>query len=99
MKKRRRWPVDKTVYDKINDIKKLHTPEIKELCVTIGGGCYGYTHDLAWALIGLNERTRDNWNSHYACGWSEMVEMVLTQINNNDVAVIDAIEKILNLLD
>jgi hypothetical protein len=79
-------------------MKRLHTSAIKELCANIGGGCYGYTHDLAWALIGLNEKTRDAWSSHYACGWSEMVEMVLSQINKNDVAALDAVKKIIEIL-
>jgi hypothetical protein len=48
---------DKYVYDGIGEMKQLHTPEIKELCAKIGGGCYGYTHNLAWTLIGLYEKT------------------------------------------
>lgn len=87
----------KMVYNAISDMKKLQTPEIKDLCANIGGS-YGYTHDLAWALIGLSERTQEHWNSNYACGWAEMVEMVLTQINSNDVAVFDSIKKIIDLL-
>ena len=73
--------------------------EIKELCANIGSSCYGYTHDRAWALIGLNECTRDAWDSHYACGWSEMIEMVLTQINKNDIAVLDAIKRIITVIE
>ncbi len=89
----------RTVYDKISDMKRLHTPAIRELCARIGGPSYGYTHDLAWALIGLNERTKGAWNTHYACGWSEMTELVLTQILRNDQDVLDAVNQILELLD
>lgn len=90
---------DNTVYDKIGDMARLHTTEIKALCADIGGRCYGYTHDLAWALIGLNERTQDAWNSHYACGWSEMVEMVLGQIDRNDKDVFGAVNKMIEILE
>ena len=91
--------VGKTTYDLISDMKKLHTPDIKELCAKIGGNYYGYTHDLAWALIGLNERIQENWNSIYACGWAEMVELVLKKIDSNDVAAFEAIKKIIDILE
>jgi len=53
------------------------------LCKEIGGPCFGYTYDLAWALIGLNELV--DWSTHYACGWGEMVELTLDRIKQNDV--------------
>jgi glycosyltransferase A (GT-A) superfamily protein (DUF2064 family) len=53
----------------------------------------GYTHDLAWALIGLNERA--DWSTHSACGWGEMVELTLDRIKQNDIQAHDAIQRAL----
>ena len=63
------------------------------MCKEIGGPCFGYTYDLAWALIGLNELV--DWSTHYACGWGEMVELTLERIKQNDIQALDAIERAL----
>ncbi len=70
-------------------IEELQNPAFDDICKEIGGPCYGYTHDLAWALIGLNERA--DWSTHYACGWGEMVELTLDRIKQNDIRVLNAI--------
>ncbi len=74
-------------------IEALQDPAFDDICRQIGGPCFGYTHDLAWALIGLNERA--DWSTHYACGWGEMVELTLERIKQNDIQALDAIERAL----
>jgi hypothetical protein len=85
-----------TAYDRVSDMKKLREPEFKELCNKIGGECYGYTHDLAWALIGLEERA--DWTAHYAGYFGEMTELTLSQIEKNDEKALDCINRIIELL-
>jgi hypothetical protein len=74
-------------------IEELQDLAFDDICKQIGGPCYGYTHDLAWALIGLEERA--DWSTHYACGWGEMVELTLGRIKQNDIAALDAIKRAL----
>lgn len=76
--------------------EELRDPAFAELWSKIGGPCYGYTHDLAWALIGLNEWA--DWSTHYACGWGEMVELTLDRMKKNDMEVLDTIKSALEVL-
>ena len=52
---------DTAVYDAVGDMKRLRAPELQELWDKISPSC-GYTHDLAWALIGLDECA--DWTKH-----------------------------------
>ena len=88
---------DFSVYDSIGDMKKLCAPELKGLWDRISGPCHGYTHDLAWALIGL-EACAD-WNQHAAGYFGEMVELTINQISKNDAAALDAIKKAIEILE
>lgn len=77
-------------------VEELKRPEIAALCGNIGPS-YGYTHDLAWALIGLGERL--DWDKdHLACGYGELVELTLSQIKNNDAAVLASLKSIIAAL-
>ena len=84
------------VYDGISDMKKLSAPEFRELWAKIGGPCYGYTHDLAWALIGLQQCA--DWTKHAAQYYGEMVQLTLYQIKKNDLEVMEAIRSALQKL-
>ena len=64
---------------------------MKELWDKISGPCFGYTHDLAWALIGLDECA--DWSRHAAGYFGEMVELTLSQIAKNDEEVLGAIKE------
>ncbi len=79
------------------DVEELKDPALDEICAKIGGPYYGYTHDLAWALIGLEERA--DWTKHYAGYLGEMVELTLSQIAKNDIAVLEAIGQALEILN
>jgi hypothetical protein len=76
-------------------IEELKNPAFDDICKEIGGPCFGYTHDLAWALIGLNEYA--DWSKHYACGWGEMVELTLDRIKQNDIQALDAVKRALEV--
>lgn len=88
---------DASAYDAISDMKKLRSPECAALWDRIGGPLYGYTHDLAWALIGL-EACAD-WTKHAAGYFGEMVELTLSQIARNDAEVLAAIERAIEILE
>lgn len=88
---------DASVYDAIGDMKKLRDPQFKELWDTISGPCCGYTHDLAWALIGL-EACAD-WTQHAAGYFGEMVELTISQIAKNDEKALEAIKKAIKILE
>lgn len=74
----------------------LRAPALRPLRDKIGPS-YGYTHDLAWALIQLSE-TADWSRREYACGTAEMVELTLGRIRQNDEDVLAAIEQAIPLL-
>lgn len=88
---------DAAVYDAIGDMKKLRGPGFKELWDKISGPCYGYTHDLAWALIGLEECA--DWSKHAAGYFGEMVELTLSQIAKNDIEALAAVKQAIGLLE
>lgn len=77
--------------------EELKNPELDDICNKIGGPYYGYTHDLAWALIGLDECA--DWSKHAAGYFGEMVEMTLNQIQNNDIAVLEEVKRAIILLE
>jgi hypothetical protein len=88
---------DASVYDSVGDMKKLRAPELKELWDRISGPCCGYTHDLAWALIGLEQCA--DWSLHAAGYFGEMVELTISQIAKNDIAALEAITKAIEILE
>lgn len=80
----------------ILEMEELRGPDFYPLWDKIGGPCYGYTHDLAWALIGL-EGCAD-WSAHAAGYFGEMVELTISQLAKNDLDVLAAIEKAIELI-
>jgi len=86
------------VYDGVGDMKKLRAPELKEILDRLGHA-NGYTHDLAWALVGLNETA--DWKRHvYRTGYfGEMAELTLCQIKKNDEQVLEIIKQVLEILE
>ena len=57
---------------------------------------YGYTHDLDWSVIGLEEHLPwGNWKSHY---YSDMLELIIRQIKENDEKVFGCIRQLINML-
>lgn len=86
-----------SLYDSIGDMKKLRAPEFQRLLGKISGPCCGYTHDLAWALIGLEECA--DWTKHAAGYFGEMVELTLDRIAKNDAETLDAIKKAIDILE
>ena len=64
----------------------------------ISGPCNGYTHDLAWALVGLNETA--DWKGHvYRTGYfGEMAELALAQIRKNDEEALACVKEALAIL-
>jgi hypothetical protein len=77
--------------------EELRNPAFDEICRKISGPCNGYTHDLAWALIGLSERA--DWSTHYACGWGEMVELTLKRIKQNDIEALNLVKCAIEILE
>jgi hypothetical protein len=82
-------------YDEMGDMKKLRDPKYKGFLDEISA-CCGYTHDLAWALIGLEECA--DWNRHAAGYFGEMVELTLGQIAKNDARVLEIIKELIDNL-
>ncbi len=72
--------------------KETQSGEYDRLCAVVAP-TYGYTHDLAWALIGLYEQL--DWSKFYAFGIAEMVQLALSQIHKNDVRVLGEIKSII----
>ena len=78
-------------------IPELRSPALDEVCRLIGGPYYGYTHDLAWALIGLEECA--DWTKHAAGYFGEMIELTISQIEKNDRAVLEQIGRAIEILE
>jgi hypothetical protein len=87
---------DVGVYSRIGDMDKLRSPRLAQLLGEISGPCCGYTHDLAWALIGLEQCA--DWTKHAAGYFGEMVELTLSQIAKNDARVREIIGELLKVL-
>jgi len=87
------------VYDRIGDMKLLRNPALKESWNQIGGPLYGYTHDLCWAVTGLEETA--DWSKHvYKTGYfGEMVELVLVKLREHDEKVLEIIKRALEILE
>lgn len=77
-------------------VDELRAPALDGLCAAIGGPCHGYTHDLAWALIGLEERA--DWTKHHARYFGEMAQLTLRQIADNDARALEAVKAIIELI-
>lgn len=83
------------LYDRVGDVKKLGDPAMNEMLGTIHWR-YGYTHDLAWALIGLDQCI--DWNNGQSHYYGDMIEVVLMKIKENDEAVLDCVRKMIQAL-
>ena len=60
---------------------------------------YGYTHDLAWSLIGWNDVT--DWvkpHGGIVIGYAEAVQLILWRIQQNDRDVLSAVKQTLERL-
>lgn len=86
-----------STYDMVCDVSKLKNPLFKENIQEIGFSLYGYTHDLAFALIALEECV--DWNTHAAGFLGEMIELTLSQIKKNDENVLQNIQKLITILE
>jgi hypothetical protein len=86
-----------SLFDRIGDMKRLGNPALKELWSTIGGPCNGYTHDLAWSLIGLEKDV--DWKWHGAGYYGEMAELTLRRIQKNDEEALVAIKQAIAILE
>lgn len=84
------------IYDCVNDVSRLNNPACMDAYSKIGGPLYGYTHDLAWALIGLEGCA--NWNAHPSGYYGEMVELVIAKLKENDEGVLACIREIIATL-
>jgi len=77
--------------------EELRDPVFDELCRKIGYPLYGYTHDLAAGLIGMEQQL--NWdNDWFATGFSEITQLTLFKIKEHDIAVLDAVKQMLEIL-
>ena len=80
------------LYDAVGDVKRLGNPAFCETIKTISWR-YGYTHDLAWSLIGLDECINWNdWKSHY---YGDMLEVIIDKLKENDEAVLNCIREMI----
>jgi hypothetical protein len=83
------------VYDGIKDVKMLGNHDFGEMLNTISWR-YGYTHDLAWSIIGLDECINwDDWKSHY---YGDMLEVIILKLKENDEAVLECVKKLITAL-
>lgn len=83
-------------YDRIGDMGRLRDPRFAECIRKISGPLCGYTHDLAWSLIGLEECIPwDDWKAHY---YGDMIELVLSQIQKNDEGVLLCVRELIEAL-
>lgn len=77
-------------------IKQLNKDEFDDICNKVGSA-YGYTHDLAWALIEL-EKSID-WSGNDSVFLGEMIELTLNQIKLNDITVLEEVKKTMKFLE
>ncbi len=77
--------------------KELQTPAFDALQQNMWA--YGYTHDLAWSLIGLNDIIKwgEQW-SGMCIGYAEMIQLVIYKIKENDEVVLKLVKEALTRL-
>lgn len=84
------------LYDRVGDVNRMDDPAFNELIHTISWR-YGYTHDLAWSLIGLEECINWNdWKSHY---YGDMLEVIIMKLKENDEAVLECIREMIRICE
>lgn len=84
------------LYDCVGDVNKLDDPVFNEMIHTISWR-YGYTHDLAWSLIGLDECINwSDWKSHY---YGDMLEVIIMKLKENDEAVLECIREMIRICE
>ena len=79
------------------NVPELKDPVFDGICQKIGAPFYGYTHDLAGSIIGLEECA--DWSKHYAGYWGEMVQLTLRRIRDNDSAVLEEVKRMIEILE
>lgn len=85
----------KHVYDSIESMRALGGESFAAERQTIHWR-FGYTHDLAWSIIGLDECINwSDWKAHY---YGDMLEVIIKQLKENDEAVLEAIREMLKKL-
>jgi len=89
--------LDDAAYEAIGDMKRLRDPALKESWDQISGPSNGYTHDLAWSLIGLEECA--DWKKHAAGYFGEIAELTLGRIQKNDEEALEAMKRALAILE
>ena len=89
--------LDDAAYAAIGDMKRLRNPALKASWDKISGPCNGYTHDLAWSLIGLEECA--DWKRHAAGYFGEMAQLTLYKIKENDEEALMAMKQALAILE
>ena len=76
---------------------ELKAPAIDELQQNMN--TYGYTHDLAWSLIGMNDIIKwDGQHGGIIIGYAEAIQLILHQIRENDKMVLDIVKRTLKRL-
>lgn len=83
------------LYDAVGDVNKLGDPAFCETINTISWR-YGYTHDLAWSIIGLDECI--NWNDWKSRYYGDMLEVILDKLKENDQEVLNCIREMIQIL-
>lgn len=82
-------------YDAVGDVNKLGDSAFCETINTISWR-YGYTHDLAWSIIGLDECI--NWNDWKSRYYGDMLEVILDKLKENDQEVLNCIREMIQIL-
>lgn len=80
-------------YADIGGIAGLAVPELRPSLDLISRSC-GYTHDLAWCLIGLEQSA--DWERHASSYFGEMIELTLCRIRDNDRDTLSALRAIID---
>ena len=77
--------------------EELTDPAVRDLWYPIGP-TYGYTHDLAWALIDIENQI--DWTKlMYTPGMGEMVQLTLYKIREHDAKVLEIIKGAIDILE
>ena len=82
-------------YDAVGDVNKLADSAFCETINTISWRS-GYTHDLAWSIIGLDECI--NWNDWKSRYYGDMLEVILDKLKENDQEVLNCIREMIQIL-
>ena len=88
---------DSRMYERFREAKIMKDVEFTRIIDNVCKNFCDYSHDLAWALINLEQCA--DWSKHTSMYYGGMIDLSISQIAKNDAEVLAAVTEIIYKLD